>query len=306
MADRLLTMRDGRRLGLTAFGDPAVERVVVVCHPAPGASGFDPDPEVTSSWGVHVVSVDRPGYGSSTAYDDERRPTVGGWSDDVAEYLELVVQQARESGHTPLHRVGVVGWSAGGRVALALAARHPGLVDRVAVVATPAPDSAVRWIPEELERVNRELLAMPVADAKQRLRGMLRAQIPDGTPGVELLAQGEADLALLDRPGLRGRLQRMLQHAYDQGTVGLADDLLSYVGDDWGFDLADVHAPTLLVYGAKDPLVPSAHGRWYRRHLTNASPHLEVVPRAGHLVIAPAWQRILQHVDPQHGSRSDV
>ena len=306
MADRLVTLRDGRRLGLTAFGDPAVERVVVLCHPAPGAGGFDPDPETTSSWGVHVVSVDRPGYGSSTALDDARRPTIGGWADDLAEYLEFVVEQARESGSTPLHKVGVVGWSAGGRIALALAARHPGLVDRVAVVATPAPDSGVRWIPPELSRVNDELLAMPVADAKQRLRAMLQAQVPDGTPGAELLAQGEADLALLDRPGLRGRLQRMLQHAYDQGTVGLADDLLSYIGDDWGFDLDAVRAPTLLVYGAKDPIVSSAHGRWYRRHLRNASPHLAVVPRAGHLVIAPAWRRILEHVDPQHGSRSDV
>jgi len=306
VADRLVTLRDGRRLGLTAFGDPVAERIVVLCHPAPGSGGFDPDPEVTSSWGVHMVSVDRPGYGASTPYADERRPTIGGWADDLAEYLEFVVEQARESGHTPLHKVGVVGWSAGGRVALALAARHPGLVDRVAVVATPAPDAAVRWIPPELEQVNRELLATPVADAKQRLRTMLAAQVPDGVPGVELLAQGEADLALLDRPGLRGRLQRMLEHAYDQGTVGLADDLLSSIGDDWGFDLDQVRAPTLLVYGAKDPVVTSAHGRWYRKHLRNAAAHLTVVPRAGHLAIAPAWERVLAHVDPQHGTRSDA
>ena len=98
----------------------------------------------------------------------------------------------------------------------------------------------------------------------------------------------------------------MLQHAYDQGTVGVADDLLSYAGDDWGFELDAVRARTLLVYGAKDVAVPSAHGRWYRKHLPNAAPHLTVVPRAGHMVIAPAWERILQHVDPQHGRRADA
>jgi pimeloyl-ACP methyl ester carboxylesterase len=133
---------------------------------------------------------------------------------------------------------------------------------------------------------------------------MLQAQVPGGSPGVELLAQGAADLALLDRPGLRGRLQRMLDHAYEQGTIGVADDLLSYLPEDWGFDLDEVRAPVQLVYGAKDPVVPSAHGRWYRRHLRDA--HLTVVPRAGHLAIAPAWERILQHVDPQHGRRSDA
>lgn len=306
MADRVVALRDGRSIGVSAFGDPIAERIVLFCHPAPGAGGFDPDPAVTSSWGVHLLSVDRPGYGSSTALADARRPTIGGWADDLAEYIEFVIEQAREAGHTPLHRVGVVGWSAGGRVALALAAKHKGLVDRVTVVATPAPDSEVRWIPPQLAQTGAELLAEPLPQAKQRLRAMLQAQVPDGVPDVELLAQGEADLALLERPGLRGRLQRMLQHAYEQGTVGVADDLLSYLPEDWGFDLDEVKAPVQLVYGAKDPVVPSAHGRWYRRHLRGTTAHLTVVPRAGHLVVAPAWERILQHVDPQHGRRSDA
>ena len=306
MADRLVTLRDGRRIGISAFGDPVAERIVLFCHPAPGAGGFDPDPAVTSSWGVHVLSVDRPGYGSSTPLADERRPSIGRWADDLAEYIEFVIEQARETGSTPLHKVGVVGWSAGGRVALAVAAKHPGLIDRVAVVATPAPDAAVPWIPRELAETSAELLQQPLPVAKQRLREMLLAQVPGGTASVSLLAQGEADLALLQRSGLEGRLQRMLQHAYDQGTVGLADDLLSYVGPEWDFDLAAVRSPTLLVYGAKDPVVTSAHGRWYRKHLPNASARLVVVPRAGHLVVAPAWERILQHVDPQHGDRSDV
>jgi pimeloyl-ACP methyl ester carboxylesterase len=301
-----VNLHDGRRIGVTAFGDPVAERVVLFCHPAPGAGGFDPDPVVTSSWGVHVLSPDRPGYGSSTPLADERRPSIGRWADDLAEYVEFVIEQAREAGNTPLHRIGVVGWSAGGRIALALAAKYKGLVDRVSVIATPAPHTEVPWIPEELAKLGEELLAEPLPQAKQRLREMLRAQVPDGVPGVELLAQGEADLALLDRPGLRGRLERMLQQAYEQGTIGLADDLLSYLPEDWGFDLAEVQAPVQLIYGAKDPVVPSAHGRWYRKHLRGADAHLTVVPRAGHLVVAPAWERVLQHVDPQHGRRSDV
>jgi pimeloyl-ACP methyl ester carboxylesterase len=304
MADRVVTLRDGRRLGISAFGDPVAQRIVLFCHPAPGAGGFDPDPAVTSSWGVHVVSPDRPGYGVSSPLPDSRRPSIARWADDLAEYIEFVIEQARETGIAPVHQVGVVGWSAGGRVALALAAKHQGLVDRVAVVATPAPDTAVRWIPPDLARTNAELLQAPVPEAKQRLRAMLQAQVPKDVAGVELLAQGEADLALLERPGLQGRMQRMLQHAYDQGTVGLADDLLAAADDDWGFALEDVRAPVLLVYGAKDTVVPSAHGRWYRKQLRHAGAKLVVVPRAGHLVVAPAWQRILEHVDPQRGSRA--
>lgn len=297
MADRLITLRDGRQLGLTSHGDPAAARVVLFCHPAPGAGGFDPDPPVTGSWGVHVVSFDRPGYGASTPLPDAVRPSITGSADDLAEYVDRLMEQARQSSRTSIHKVGVVGWSAGGRVALALAARHPGLVDRVALVATPAPHSAVPWIPADLQRMNEEIVGLPVPDAKARLREALRSRVP----GMDLISQEDVDHTLIEHPGLRGRVERMLQHADEQGTVGLADDILASASDDWGFEFDGVRAPVLLVYGAKDPVVPSAHGRWYRRALRNAQPRLTVVPRAGHLVIAPAWRRILEHVDPQQG-----
>lgn len=300
MSDRVIPLRDGRRLGVNGLGDPAAGRVVVVCHPAPGAGAFDPDPAVTSSWGVHLVAPDRPGYGSSTALPLGVRPLIGHRADEIAEMLGRMIEHAEQSGRAPFRRVGVVGWSAGGRVALALAARHPGLVDRVAVVAAPAPDSAVGWVPDRLREVNAELLRLPVPEAKERLRGLLAEQAPTGTAGVEVLANGEADASALERPGLRGRVERMLTQAYEQGTAGVADDVLSYAGDDWGFDLHRVEASTLLVYGAQDPVAPSAHGRWYRRHLPHA--HLSVVPRSGHLVIATAWRAVLEHVDPHRAA----
>jgi pimeloyl-ACP methyl ester carboxylesterase len=307
VADRLVTLRDGRSLGLSAFGDPVAQRIVILCHPMPGAGGFDPNPPVTSSWGVHVVSCDRPGYGSSTPLPAERPPSVGRWAEDLAEYIEFVIEQAAEGGGIPpLHRIGVVGWGAGGRVALALAATHPGLVDRVALVAAPAPESAVPWLPPRIVADREELLRLPLPAARARLRALLQDLEPAGGPAVDLLARGEADEELLDMPGLRGRLQRMLQHGYDQGTVGYADDLLAALQDGPGFDADAVRASVLLVYGAKDTTVPSAHGRWYRRHLRNADTHLTVLPRAGHLVIATAWEQILAHVDPQHGRGSDA
>jgi pimeloyl-ACP methyl ester carboxylesterase len=304
MAQRVVPLHDGRVLGLSAAGDPAVDRVVAFCHPAPGSAWFDPDPELTGHWGIHIVGLDRPGYGSSTPLPDEEAPTIAGRADDMAEYLRAVMEQASVTGRTDIKKVGVIGWSAGGRVALALAARHPDLVDRVAVVGTPAPDSAVRWIPRELAEINAELMRMPPAQAKARLRPMLEQQVPGGVAGIGLLGVTDVDAHALERPGVESRLKHMLDRAYEQGTIGVADDILSYAGDDWGFDLQDVEAQVLLVYGAADRTVPSAHGRWYRRHLPHA--HLTVAPRAGHLVVVDAWRQILEHVDPQHGRSSEV
>lgn len=300
MADRAVPLASGRRIGVQSFGDPAATRIVLHCHPAPGSGGFDPDPVVTGSWAVHLVGVDRPGYAASEPLPEDEPPRIVDRAEDLVEYLDQIRTEAESSGSRMPREIGVVGWSAGGRIALALAARHPDLVDRVAVIATPAPNSAVEWIPEPYAEMNERLAALPVAEARAQLRTMLTEQVPaTAEPDPALLGAGEADAATLERPGARNRLQRMLAEAYQQGPVGVADDILSSATDDWGFDLRDVRAPVLLVYGGADALVPSEHGRWYAARLRDAA--LMVVPEAGHLVIIPAWREVLEHVSPERG-----
>jgi pimeloyl-ACP methyl ester carboxylesterase len=295
MADRTVALRDGRKLGIQGRGDPLAARIVVFCHPAPGACTFDPVPLVTSSAGVHLLAFDRPGYGASTPLEADVRPSVADRADDIAEYLTAMRAEISSSGDAAtVPSVGVVGWSAGGRVALALAARYPGLVDRVAVVATPAPDSSVSWIPPQYAESLSRLAELPTEQAKAQLGEMLQAQRPAGEPDPALVGVGEADAETLDSPGTRDRIERMLEQAYVQGVEGVVADLLSYATDDWGFDFGAVTAKTLLVYGGADAVAGSAHGRWYRHRIPHAK--LTVVPRRGHLVIVDAWQRILDHM----------
>ncbi|WP_375400907.1 alpha/beta fold hydrolase [uncultured Amnibacterium sp.] len=301
MADRLVTLRGGRQAGVQGRGDPVSQRIVLFCHPAPGSGGFDPDPRITAEWGVHLIGMDRPGYGASPPLPDDEWPTITDRADDLAEYLGVIRAEAKAAGLPGPRHVGVVGWSAGGRVALALASAYPDLVDRVAVVATPAPQSAVPWMPSEYTEAVPRLLTLPAAEAKHGLRSMLSSQMPeDGeTPDPQLVGASSADAAVLQQPGVRGRLERMLQDAYTQGPVGAADDMLSHASDDWGFDLRSVRARTLLVYGAKDAVVPPAHGKWYRHRIHGAK--LQVVRDVGHLVVVAAWQDVLAHVAPDRG-----
>jgi pimeloyl-ACP methyl ester carboxylesterase len=300
VADRAVTLESGRRLGVRGFGDPAASRIILFCHPAPGSSGFDPDPLVTDQWAVHLLGIDRPGYGTSDPLPEDEPPRIVDRADDLDAYLTGIRVEAESSGNRVPRSVGVVGWSAGGRIALALAARHPELVDRVAVVGTPAPNSAVEWIPKPYAELNARLAALPIAQARRELRAMLAGQVPTSAePDPALLGATEADTQALQQPGALNRIHHMLAEAYQQGPIGVADDILSYATDDWGFDLADVRAPVLLVYGAEDATVPSAHGRWYQRQLPDAS--LTVVPQAGHLAIIPAWRELLEHLSPERG-----
>jgi pimeloyl-ACP methyl ester carboxylesterase len=303
MANLTFTLRSGRRLGVTTLGDPDAERIVVLCHAAPGTSVFDPDPDVSSTRDVHIIAIDRPGYGSSDPWPPGSWPSIAQAADDIAEYLRAMNTTEGQLGiHRP-RQVGVGGWSAGGRVALALAARHPELVDRVAVIATPAPNDAVQWIAPHLQEQVERLAALPPADAIGRLSEMLQGQAdavaaagsPEEMP-LDAVGVTAVDERILALPGVRDRLDRMLRDAFRQGPVGVAADILSYTARPWGFEPADVKAKVLVVAGQGDPIAGNAHAAWYQRQLPDA--RQEMVPGVGHLVVVPAWGRVLSHLAP--------
>jgi pimeloyl-ACP methyl ester carboxylesterase len=286
----------GRRIAVELTSTRALwpasdERLVVFCHSAPGAGRFDPDPAQTRAAKTTLLAVDRPGYGRSDPVPTGRWATVASAADDIAAVLDNV----------GVEQVGVVGWSAGGRVALALAARRPDLVDRVAVIATPAPDEAVPWVdPRQREQLER-LRELPPEEAHAELARSLVALIPSDPFSDEALwllaAEGTSDKAALRSPGVRNRLGEMLRAAFAQGVAGLAADIVGYCLQPWGFEPEAVEAQTLLLYGSRDPVAGPAHARWWQERLPNA--RLEVASDAGHLVLLPMWSRALSHLTPE-------
>jgi pimeloyl-ACP methyl ester carboxylesterase len=270
----------------------ADERVVVLCHSAPGAGIFDPDPVQTRARNVRLLSVDRPGYGGSHPVAAGAWATVASAADDLAVVLDGLHGE----------RVGVVGWSAGGRVALALAARRPDLVDRVVVLATPAPDAEVPWIEREQRDALERLRSLAPEQAHAELGRRLASIVPEDPHSPEalwLLGAGSADEAALRADGVRGRLGEMLRAAFAQGVRGLAADIAGYCLQPWGFEPEAVKAKTLLLYGSRDPIADPRHGRWWQSRLPDA--RLEVAPEAGHLLLVPMWPRVLSYLAPSRG-----
>jgi pimeloyl-ACP methyl ester carboxylesterase len=266
------------------------ERVVVLCHGAPGAGGFDPNPVATRARNVRLISVDRPGYGGSQPVPAGEWATVASAADDLAAVLDSM----------RVERVGVAGWSAGGRVALALAARRPDLVDRVVVLATPAPDAEVPWLASEQRDELERLRDLPPDEVHADLGASLAALVPADPLSQEalwLLSAGQADEAALRLDAARARLGEMLRAAFVQGAVGLAADIAGYCLQPWGFEPDEVQAKTLLLYGSQDALAGPRHGRWWQSRLPDA--RLEVAPGAGHLLVVPFWARALAHLAPQ-------
>ena len=197
-----------------------------------------------------------------------------------------------------IDRVSAACWSAGGRIAIALAARHPDLVDRVAVVATPAPHEDVPWIPPDYNAGLEALRNEPPDAAHAALGQMLGGMVPEDPRGPEtvgLIGGGPADEPVLAGEGVRERLGDMFEAAFAQGAAGLAADIAGYGIRPWGFSPADVAAKVLLIYGSSDA-IGGRHGRWWQRHLPDA--RLEMVPGTGHLVVVPMWSRVLSFLAP--------
>jgi pimeloyl-ACP methyl ester carboxylesterase len=287
-----IRLASGRRVAVHSLAKGNGQRTIVLCHPAPGAGNFDPDPEATAKRQITMIAVDRPGYGSSDPVTGNEWASVASAAGDLIEVLQ----------HLQLDRVGVVGWSAGGRVALALAARRPDLVDRVAILATPAPDEMVPWIPEEQWQNLKALRDLPPSEVHGRLVAQLDGYLPTESPAESLLTmlgRSPADDEALTRPGAIDRLTQMLEAAFIQGTIGLAADIAGYCLCPWGFKAADVQAKVLCLYGSRDPIAGSRHGNWWQKNLPNA--RLEMVPGIGHLLMLSMWPRVLSFLAPRKG-----
>jgi pimeloyl-ACP methyl ester carboxylesterase len=273
LANHLFELDNGRNVGVSSAGDPIALRLVVFCHPTPGAGGFDPDPVVTSQWGVHLLSVDRPGYGASDPLGDDEPRTFAARADDIAAFIRYSSSVAHQTSGTDFGRIGVVGWQSGGWVALALAARHPEIVDRLAIVDTPMP--------------------------------------PDHAPdlrqppfGLDMLGI-DSDDPVLGRPGVENRLNRMLEQAAVHGDSGLQADLASMGTEDHpdasltkaSFD--GLSAAAKLIYGEGRVQTSPDDGHWYQHLVPKAD--VVRVQNGGSLSIVTQWEKILAHVAPDHG-----
>jgi pimeloyl-ACP methyl ester carboxylesterase len=308
--DHLLTLSDGSHLALDEHGatDPAAP-VVLFLHSSPGSRVLDPDPAATAAAGVRLLTVDRPGYGASTPWPEDSLPTVAAGADKVAEALAQL----------GVTRCSVVGWSAGGRTALALGALHPDLVARVVLVGTPAPDDEVPWISDEHRELGRAMRADPthalatvlaafgaqdpgVADGPQDdaaqdpsgldVDGTLAAGGPAAEdPLLSMIAAGPADERIAADPARRAAVTAMLLEAFAQGPAGVAADIVADHVAPWGFELDRVVAPVICCYGEQDPLVPPTHGAWYADRVARATEW--AVPDVGHLLVLTEWRRIL-------------
>ncbi|HKU59321.1 MAG TPA: alpha/beta hydrolase [Gaiellaceae bacterium] len=221
--------------------------------------GDSPSSRPAETYDARVISVDRcthvPGR------------TLRSWARDV-------VELADELG---LDRFGVIGWSAGGPHALAVAAVAPNRVERVSLVASMPPHDLA-------ELTSRGIyLVVRVARRSQWLATrMLERWGREPTP--QLTQPDHTDAYA------RGRVE-----SFVDGGRWLAQEL-AYLGRPWGFELTDVRAPVTLWWGTRDSATPPAIADAFAKRLPDAT--LKLVDD-NHQILFSRWREILADATPQ-------
>jgi pimeloyl-ACP methyl ester carboxylesterase len=283
---RTLALPDGRTLGFDDVGDPDGTPVLYVHGSPDSRRARHPDDGLAARLGARLVAVDRPGAGLSTPHPTG---THGTFADDALALAD----------HLGVEAWRPFAWSAGALGALAIAARHPDRVARVAVAAGLVPFAALAE-PGLLDHADGARITIaelgeelgPVATAEM-LAPMLAPYPCDAALARDHVLEGAdatrtAELAAV--PGAVDALAAGLQDAVAHGLAGLTRDLeLQIEAPD--VDWSRIVAPVDLWYGALDASAPPAFGAWWATALANA--HLTVLPDAGHLLALTRWDQIL-------------
>ncbi len=239
--------------------------VVVLLH------GFASSLQTWDAWAEglqktqRVVRLDWPGSGLSPP------DPANDYTD--ARSLQLLLALLDELG---VQRASWVGHSMGGRIAWTFAARHPERSERLVLV---APDGFASF-----GMAYGQAMAVPASWGLMRhvlpralLRMNLQAAYAQPQNLSDALTRRYHDL--LRAPGARQALLTRLQQTVLQEPLPL---------------LRQIRAPTLLVWGEADAMIPVAHAQDYLRAIEGS--RLLVLPQAGHLPQEEAASASLQAV----------
>jgi pimeloyl-ACP methyl ester carboxylesterase len=285
MAEEFCTLSTGHELCYETFGDPSDPALLLTMGLATQMLGWHEDfcAELAGR-GFHVIRYDNRDVGRSQKMTGSvpsllqllRRDrgaasyTLDDMADDAAGLLD----------HLGVDRAHVVGASMGGMIAQTMAARHP---DRVLSLVSMMANTGARWSGQPSPRLYHVLLKTPPRDRAAYQEHAVWVFSKIGSPGF---ARDEDDL------------RRVAGMSFDRGLnpAGTARQLAAIIhsGDRTPL-LRTITAPTLVIHGDKDKLVPLSGGRATARAIPGA--RLLVVRGLAHDIPRGAWPQLLDAIE---------
>jgi pimeloyl-ACP methyl ester carboxylesterase len=265
-----LTIADGRRLIYSETG-PDGGTPVLYCHGAIGtplASSVGLE-TITAELDVRYIAVSRPGIGGSDAAPGR---SVVDFALDIEELADALT----------IERFALVGVSAGGPYALAIAHRLADRVSRVAVCSSLSPG----WEGAPQKRIQLALSLLGNAPTLCARLGDAALPLLRRHPGLlrRMIAAHSA-------PGERAVACASFLDAAADGVRGMIDDYLTCTRA-WGFDVREIEPEVHLWHGCGDPIVSVEHALQLAIAIPRCRTFLD--PDEGHHFFRRRLRRILQ------------
>jgi pimeloyl-ACP methyl ester carboxylesterase len=252
--------------------------------------------------GHYVVRFDNRDVGLSTKIEHARRPRLVRAA--LAARLGLRVKAPYtldDMAHDTvglldaleLPRAHIAGVSMGGMIAQIVAARHPRRVDSLTLIMSTSGNP--RLPGPRLELQLRLVRPLPDHDRESLIRHSMQTWRLIGSPQYPP-----------DETTLRAKVER----SYDRSSYrkGLARQTLAIIASGSRVPLLKrIEAPTLVIHGQDDPLVPVAAGHDLAQHIPGA--RLSIIPGMGHdlppALLPTFTQLIVRHAqEAEHAKRS--
>jgi pimeloyl-ACP methyl ester carboxylesterase len=279
MPEQFCIISDDVELCYETFGDPGDPAMLLVMGLATQMVGWHHEfCEQLAERGFHVIRFDNRDIGRSKSQ-----------SYPVPTLKQLILRDKRAAGYTLEHmaddgfglldhlgidRAHVAGVSMGGMIAQTMAARRP---ERVLSLASMLSNTGALWSGQPSPRLYPVLLKNPPKDRAGYIDHAAWVFAKIGTP---------------DFP--RDDLREMAALSYDRGLnpAGSSRQLAAIIasGDRTPL-LRTITAPTVVIHGTKDKLVPPSGGRATAKAIPGA--RLVLVDGMGHDLPRGAWPRML-------------
>ncbi|MEW6603604.1 MAG: alpha/beta fold hydrolase [Thermoproteota archaeon] len=206
-------------------------------------------PDALSLLGLHSVAIDLPGFGLSD------KPEI---DYTIGRFVEVVAGFIRKTG---MQRANIVGHSLGGYIAAQLAAEHADLVDRLVLIDTSGMlDGPTPLLTQYLE--------VAMNPEKKAVRAVLEQLAADPIRIPEVLVDGF--IYRMHQAGAK----HAFKSAYENSVnTQIGTDRLKRIG-----------APTLIIWGRRDNLIPLDHFRTFQESIAGSK--VVIVEDAGHAPFA--------------------
>jgi non-heme chloroperoxidase len=202
----------------------------------------------------HAFAPDQRGHG------DSDKPDCCYTADDYAADVDAFMDAVR------VEKATLVGDSSGGLIAQRVALDHPHRVSRLVLIGSPT----TLLNNETVGELGKEILALEDPISPEFVREFVSGTIQDAVP-EEFLA-GAVSESL--------KVPARVWRDYYEGVVLTVDDTAR---------LGEIDAPTLILWGEQDAILPREEQEWRAAEIPNAT--LRAYPETGHLAhwVRPEW-----------------